>query len=184
LAADLVEDGPFPVGQVRVRPGRFAAQERRVGVVRAHLGVAPGGDLGGGAGVVGVEAGEHQPPQVSRVMAERADGGGDLRRGAGDAGVDEGQAVRVLAEVGVPNREAQEVQARDQLDDVHAVTLRRGGPGSPWCLPSADRLTAEGLVRGRAHPGARRGLARPGCRWLRCVAFIRSKASSSDDEGR
>jgi hypothetical protein len=76
--------------------------------------------------------GEHQPPQVSQVMAERADGGGDLRRGAGDAGVDEGQAVGVVAQVGMADRETQEVQARDQLDDVHAVTLMcpaRARPG-------------------------------------------------------
>jgi hypothetical protein len=59
-----------------------------------------------------VEVGEHQPPQVSELVAKGADGGGDLRRGAGDAGVDEGQAVRILAQVGVPDREAQEVQAR------------------------------------------------------------------------
>jgi hypothetical protein len=46
LAADLLKDGPFPVGQIRGRPRRPAAEERRVGVVRAHLDVAPGGDLG------------------------------------------------------------------------------------------------------------------------------------------
>jgi hypothetical protein len=57
VAADLVEDGPFPVGQVWGRPGRCAAEERGFGVVRADLGAAPGGDLGGGAGVVGVEVG-------------------------------------------------------------------------------------------------------------------------------
>jgi hypothetical protein len=56
--------------------------------------------------VVGVEVGEHQPPQVSQVMAEPVDGRGDLRRGAVRAGVDEGQAVRVVAQVGVPDREA------------------------------------------------------------------------------
>jgi hypothetical protein len=55
LAADLVEEGPFPVSYVRGRGGCLAAQERRVGVMRAHLGAAPCGDLGGGADVVGME---------------------------------------------------------------------------------------------------------------------------------
>ena len=92
--------------------------------------------------MVGVEMGEQEPPQVSRVMAECADGCGDLRGGAGDAGVDEGQAIRVLAQVGMPDREAQEVQARDQLDDVHTVTLGGPGRGVPWYLLPADRPTA------------------------------------------
>ena len=83
LAADLVEEGPFPVGQVWGRPGCPAAQERDVGVVGAHRDVAPGGDLGGGAGVVGVEMGEQQPSQVRGVMAEGAEGRGDQRGGVG-----------------------------------------------------------------------------------------------------
>ena len=62
---------------------------------------------------------------------EGADGRGDQRGGAGDAGVDEGQAVRILAQVGMPDPEAQEVQARDQLDDIHTVTLGGRGRGTP-----------------------------------------------------
>jgi len=61
----------------------------------------------------------------------RRGGRGNLRRRAGDAGVDEGQAVRVLAQVGVPDWEAQEVQVREKFDDIHGVTLRRPGLGCP-----------------------------------------------------
>ena len=39
----------LPVGQVRWRPGGLAADERRVGVVREHLYLAPAGDVGRGA---------------------------------------------------------------------------------------------------------------------------------------
>jgi len=85
-------------------------------------------------------------------MAEAADGGGDLRRRAGDAGVDEGQTVRVLAQVGMPDGEAQDIQARAQLDDVYTVTLN--GPGRP----------RPGVCRGRSYwpPGAPVALAHTG----------------------
>jgi molybdopterin-binding protein len=52
-------------------------------------------------------------------MANLPDGRGQLRRGTRHAGVDEGQAARVCAQVGVPDRETQEVQAWRQLHDVH-----------------------------------------------------------------
>jgi hypothetical protein len=54
----------------------------------------------------------------------------------------------------MPDREAQEVQARDQPDDVHIVTLGRPGRGVPWCPLPADWLTADGPVGGRARHGA------------------------------
>ncbi len=59
LARDLVVEGSFPIGQVGWRPGRLGADERGVGVVSQHLDVAPAGDVGGGADVIGVEVREN-----------------------------------------------------------------------------------------------------------------------------
>jgi hypothetical protein len=55
LAHDLLVDGPFPVGQVRRRPGRCSADERRVGVVGEHFHLAPVSDGCRGPDLVGVE---------------------------------------------------------------------------------------------------------------------------------
>src|ERR1700748_3171359 len=55
LARDLLEQRPFPVGQVRRRPRSRGADERRVGVVREHLHLGPPGDAGRAADVVGME---------------------------------------------------------------------------------------------------------------------------------
>ena len=96
LARDLVVEGAFPVGQVGRRAGRLGADERGVGVVGHDLDLAPGGDVGGGADVIGVEVGQDQPAQVFGLVAGLADRRRDQRRGAGQAGVDEREAVGVV----------------------------------------------------------------------------------------
>jgi len=142
-AHDLVVNGPFPVGQVRCRPGRPSVNKRRVGVAGEHLHLAPAGDVGRGADVIGVEVREHQPPQVCGLVPALADGVGDQRRGPGEAGVDKGEPVGIVPQVSVPDRQADEAQARPELDDVHAATVSGGGTGMPGALPPADRLSAE-----------------------------------------
>jgi Phage integrase family len=91
--------------------------------MREHLYLAPPGDVGRGADVVGVEVRQHQPPQVRGLVSGLADRFGDQRRGAGEPGVDEGQPVGVVPQVGMPDRKPDEVQARHQLDDVHEATV-------------------------------------------------------------
>ena len=125
-AHDLVVEGPFPVGQVRCRPGRPGADERRVGAVGEHLHVALAGDVGRGPDVIGVEVRQHQPPQVGGLVSALPDRVGDQRRGPGKAGVDEGEPVGIVPQVGVPGRKADEAQARQELDDVHAATVTGG----------------------------------------------------------
>jgi hypothetical protein len=75
------------------------------------------------------------------------------------------------------------MQARDQLDDVHTVTVKRPGPGVPWCLLSADRLTAKGPPLAAAlilAPAA--GVAVRVSHPL-CVTFIKGKDLSLDEGG-
>ena len=112
LARDLLVHRPFPVGQIRCGPASPGADERRVGVVREHFHLAPAGDVGGGADVVGVEVRQHQVPQVRGLVPGPADRVGEQRRGAGEPGIDEGQPLGVTPQVGVADRQADEVQAR------------------------------------------------------------------------
>ena len=112
LARDLLEQWPFPVGQVRRRPSSGGADERRVGAVREHLHLAPPGHVGRGADVVGVEVRQHQAPQVRGLVPGPADRVGEQRRGAGKAGIDEREPVGVAPQVGVTDRKADEVQPR------------------------------------------------------------------------
>lgn len=79
-----------------------------------------------GAGVVGVEVGEHDLPQLARVMPGLADGGANLPRGAGEAGVDGSQAAGVGAQVGVPDGEAQVVQAGTRSATSMPATVSLG----------------------------------------------------------
>jgi hypothetical protein len=69
--------------------------------------------------VVGVEVREHQPPQVGGFASGLADRVRDQRLGTGKAGVDKGQPIGITPQIGVPDREPDEVQARHQLDDIH-----------------------------------------------------------------
>jgi len=125
LARDSLVDGPFPVGQVRGRPDAGGADERRVGLVREHrhLALALLGDVRRGADVVEMKVREHHLAQVRGLVPGLADRVVKQRRGAGQPGVDERQPVRVGPQVGVPDRKADEVQARQQLDNIHAPTV-------------------------------------------------------------
>jgi hypothetical protein len=131
LAHDLVVDGPFPVGQIRRRPGRSSADERGVSMVGEHLYRAPAGEVGRGPDVIGVEVRQHHPPHLCRLVSALADRVGDQRRGPGKAGVDEGEPVAIAPQVGVPDSEADEPQARQQLDDIHAATVSGRGADRP-----------------------------------------------------
>jgi hypothetical protein len=87
LAADLLEDGRSQSARSRAaRALRRAGTAHRRG--ERTLGRRPAGDLGVEPAWSAL-VGEHQPPQVSRVMAERANSRSDLRCGAVDSGVDE-----------------------------------------------------------------------------------------------
>ena len=81
-------------------------------MVGEHLHLAPAGDFGRAADVVGVEVRQHQAPQVGGLVPGLADRVGKQRRGAGEAGVDEGETVGVTPQIGVPDWKADEVQAR------------------------------------------------------------------------
>ncbi len=87
-------------------PGRPGTDERRVVAVREHLYLAPAGDSGCGADVIGVEVRQHQPPQVCGLVPALADRVGDQRSGPGKASVDEGEPVGIVPQVGMPDREA------------------------------------------------------------------------------
>ena len=75
-------------------------------MVGQHLDVAPAGDVGGGADVIGVEVRQDQAPQVGGLVPGLVDRRRDQRRGAGEAGVDEREPVGVVPQVGVADREA------------------------------------------------------------------------------
>lgn len=132
LPGDLVVDWPFPVGQVRPRYRRRTAQERRIGLPGQHLSPGLAADLGRRAGVVDVAVRENDLPQVTGVTANLPDGVGQLRSGAGHAGVNKGQPVRVRAQVGMPDREAQKVQARSQFCHIHAGNAKGISCLSAW----------------------------------------------------
>jgi hypothetical protein len=65
-------------------------------LVGHDLDVAPAGDVGGGADVIGVEVRQDQSAQVGGLVSGLADRGFDERRGAGQAGVDEREPVVVV----------------------------------------------------------------------------------------
>ena len=76
--------------------------------------------------------------QVAGLVSGLADRRRDRRRGAGEAGVDERESVGVVPQVGVPDREADLVQPRGELDEFHPSTVTGRRPGRPGHLPSAD----------------------------------------------
>ena len=84
----------------------------------------------------------------------------------------------------MPDPEAQEVQARDQLNDIHTVTLGGRGQGAPpvcrrrSCLPQRQAAVA------RPIPVAARGPARPTRPRPPRVTFIRCKNLSPDEATR
>ena len=77
-----------------------------------HRYLALAGEVGRGADVIGVKVRKRDPPQVGRLLPGLDDGIGEQARRAGEAGVDEGQPVGILPQVGVPDRQADEEQAR------------------------------------------------------------------------
>jgi hypothetical protein len=187
LAHHLVVEGPFPVGQVRWRPDRLAVDERRVGVVGEDFYLAPAGDVGRGANVIGVEVRQDQPPQVRRTVPGLVDRCRDQGRGAGEAGVDERESVGIAPKVGLPDRKADEVQARHQLDDVHTPTVSSCRPGTPGHLLSADGLLVPAqLTRGLLRPPhvqrLTRCAARPACRY--CQGGLRNHHPGGAAVGR
>ena len=130
-AHHTVVEGLLPAGQVRWRPSCPRMDERRVGVVREHLDLAPAGDVSGGADVIGVEVRQDQPAQVRGLVSGLADCLCDQGGRAGQAGVDEREPPGIVPEVGVPDGKADEVQAWHQLDDVHAATVSGCQTGTP-----------------------------------------------------
>jgi hypothetical protein len=128
LPADLLEDGAFPVGQVRGRPRLRAVQVGRIRLVGQHRDTAASGrDLSRRSGMIGVKVREHHLAQVPRLPAKTADRRRDLRGRPGNTGVDARQAASVLAQVGVPDRQTQPVQPRDQFNGIHTAD------GRPCC---------------------------------------------------
>jgi hypothetical protein len=64
--------------------------------------------------------------------------GGDRRGGTCRAGVDQGRLVAVAPEIRLADREAQEVETREQLDDVHGTTVERPPSVDEGLLPTAE----------------------------------------------
>lgn len=78
-----------------------------------HFGAAQRGELACPARVVLVEVGEHDPPYVPGMPAEGGHRLGDRGTGTGRAGVDQGEFAAVAPEIGLADREAQQVQEGD-----------------------------------------------------------------------
>ncbi len=75
-----------------------------------------------------VEVREHDPPYVPRGPAECADHLGEGGAGAAETGVDQGQLVIITPEIGLADRETQQMQAGEQLHDVHDRTVEGPPP--------------------------------------------------------
>lgn len=124
---DLGMDRQLPLLEHRWRTREFTPDHRRVQAVGQHVGSAQGGKLGSPADVVLVEMGEDDLSYRRGGPAERGQRGRDRPARAGRAGVDQGRGagVRVVPQVGLTHREAQQVQPGEQLDDIHLPNVGR-----------------------------------------------------------
>lgn len=73
--------------------------------------------------MVGVKVRQHQLSQVCELVAGPVDRVCQQRRGTRESGIDQGKPVGIRPQIGVPDRKSDEVQTRQQLDDVHAATV-------------------------------------------------------------
>jgi len=127
------DDGVQPLLGRREGGGRAGPGTTHEGGVRMpchHSDVGPSGDVGRGAGVVVVEVGEHDAPQLLAGQAQLFHRLLDGRAAAGRSGVDQGGPAFVVPQVGVADAQRQQVQAGDHVDDVHDLTLGRSGDAS------------------------------------------------------
>lgn len=135
--------GQLPVLEHRGRTGDFAPYDGRVESVDQYLGTTERGELARPAHMVLVEVGEHDPPYVPGIPAERGHRLGDRGAVARRTGVDQRQFVAVAPEVGLADRGTQEVQAGEKLDDVHGTTVERPPPaGEGLCRGQSGQLAA------------------------------------------
>lgn len=130
--------------------GHRPADDGCVEAVRDHLDAAPVGDVGRGAGVVGVRVGEDQPDDPVGVHARRPQRLGDQRRRTGHTAVDQGQRAAVVLYVDLTEVRRDHTQAGQHLDDLHAES--KPAPSAP---DPAFLLRGERLRKARPAPAAR-----------------------------
>jgi hypothetical protein len=92
-------------------------------MVREHLGPTPRGDLSSTAGMILMKVGEHDTPQVPGLRANAQDGIGDCRTGPRSPRVDQREPVSVTPQIRLPDLETEQMQFRQQLNDLHMHNL-------------------------------------------------------------